>query len=414
MTRVPGGGAGFDSALTGPHPRRRFLAWLAASPLVSASAAAQVADESFRIKEAGEAINVFDLEAAARRNMRSAHWGYLATGVLDDATVQANRDGFAKWGVTARRMVDTSSVNIDCGLFGEAWSSPVALAPVSSQRAFHQDGERPAAQAARTRNALLILSSLTTISIETVIRDRDGPVWFQLYPTNDRAIARALVERADKAGASAIVLTVDLLAGGARRETMAALGRSDAGNCAQCHEPGSGMAGFLKRKAMFDRLDLAGVRSVGDPSMTWEFVTELRGWTRKKILVKGIMSPDDAERALAFGADGVIVSNHGGRAEESLVSTIEVLPSIRAKIGTRAPILLDGGVRRGVDVFKALALGADMVCIGRPYVWGSAAFGREGVEAAMRLIDDELVSAMEQAGVTRLAGVKRDRLVRLS
>lgn len=379
---------------------------------MAGSAAGQQRTDAPAIASADEAINVFDLERAARRNMRDAHWGYLDTGVLDDATVEANRKGFLRWGLTARRLVDVSRIDLSCRLFDETWGSPVALAPVSSQRAFHQDGERPVAKAAGRRNALLMLSTLTTVSVETVARDRAGPFWFQLYPTDDRAAARRFVERADAAGASAIVLTADLLAGGMRRETLADLSRRDGGNCAQCHEPG--LEGFLKRKAMFDSVDRAKVRSINNPSLTWGVLGEMRGWTGRRLLVKGVMTPDDATRAVEAGADGIIVSNHGGRAEESLIATIDVLPAIAAAVRGRAAVVMDGGIRRGTDVFKALALGADAVAIGRPYVWGSAAFGEAGVAAAMRLIDEELRSAMQQTGAVSLADITADRIVRLA
>lgn len=391
--------------------RRRFLRYLAASPLIgglTGPAFAQAARSPVReITRAGEAQNVFEFQAIAERTMRPAHYGYLQTGVLDDGTLDANRRAFGRWGVEARRLVDVSKVDLSVRLFGEEWASPVVLAPVASQRAYHQDAERPVARAAHERGVLQILSTMTNISIETVISDRQGPVWFQLYPTNDLATAKGLVSRADKAGASAIVFTADLLSGGMRRETQERLARMDPGDCSSCHDRAEGFSDLVKRKAMFDRFDLGGARSLNNPSLTWDFIRRLRDWTDRKILVKGIMSPDDAELALTYGADGIIVSNHGGRAEESLIGTLDVLPSIAAKVNRRIPVLMDGGVRRGTDVFKALALGASAVCIGRPYIWGLSAFGSEGVAAVIALIEQELRSVMQQAGVTRIASVGR-------
>lgn len=401
--------------------RRRFLGYLAASPLASVlfpaalgSAEARAADASTTtITSAEQAINVFDLQAVAERTMRPAHYGYLQTGVLDDLTVAANREGFRKYGFRARRLVDTGTIDLSIELFGQTWASPVALAPVSSQRAFHQDAERPSAKAARRRGALQTISTLTNVSFETLMDDRQAPLWFQLYPTNDLATARRLVERADAAGAGAIVLTVDLLAGGMRRETQAALARRDSGNCQQCHDRSAGFTDYLKRKAMFDGLDLRQATALGDSKLTWDYVRLVRGWTKKPVLVKGVMSGQDAELALAHGADGIVVSNHGGRAEESLVGAIDVLPEVVAVVRQRVPVLIDGGFRRGADVFKALGLGANAVCIGRPYIWGLSAYGQLGVETAMRLIDEELISSMRQAGVSRASRISAADVIKL-
>ena len=397
--------------------RRRFLRFLtlgAAAGGISGAALAQTLRISPRdILEAKEALNVSDFLPIAERTMRPAHFGYLQTGVLDDGTIDANRAAYRNWGIRARRLIDVSRIDLTTKLLGETWASPVVLAPVASQRAYHHEAERPVARAARSRGALQILSTMTNISIETVIADRQGPIWFQLYPTNDMDIAKALVTRADRAGASAIVFTADLLSGGMRRETQEHLARMDPGDCSSCHDRSAGFADLVRRKAMFDRFDLGEARTLNNPSLTWEFIRRLRDWTDKKVLVKGIMTPEDAEMALAYGADGLIVSNHGGRAEESLVGTLDALPAIAEKINRRVPLLLDGGIRRGTDVFKALALGASAVCVGRPYIWGLSAFGSEGVEAVLNILDEELRSVMQQAGVTRIGAIGRNNLTPL-
>ncbi len=398
--------------------RRRFLKYLAASPLAAGIGAsvlpalAQVGGPPGAITDPRDIQNVFELQTIAARTIRPAHYGYLQTGVLDDQTIEANRLAFTRWGIEARRLVNVSKVDLSIKLFDKSYASPIALAPVSAQRAFHQDGERPAARAAHTRNSLQILSTLTTISIETVIADRQAPVWFQLYPTGDLDIARKLVTRADKAGANAIVLTADLLGGGMRRETQTIMARPDPSNCSQCHDRAAGFTDLVRRKAMFDGIDVTRT-AFANPSLTWDFIGRLREWTKKRVLVKGVMTPDDADHAIAHGADGIIVSNHGGRAEESLIGTLDVLPGIVDKVGGRAPVLVDSGVRRGTDVFKALALGASAVCIGRPYIWGLAAFGQVGVETVLRLLEQELSSAMAQAGVTRIADIGRRNVLKL-
>jgi (S)-2-hydroxy-acid oxidase len=298
-------------------------------------------------------------------------------------------------------------------MFGESWASPVALCPIGSQRAFHTEGEVAPARAARKRSALQMLSTLATRSIEDVIEARGGPVWFQVYPTDDLAVTKQLVRRADSAGASAFVLTLDLLAGGMRRETMTRLARTDTRTCAACHVP-STPTNVFPHRPMFENMDLSRVKDINNAALTWDYIARIREVARKPVIVKGVTSGEDAKLALRNGVDGIMISNHGGRAEESLIGTIEVLPEVAAAVRGRVPIIIDGGVRRGSDVFKALALGATMVGIGRPYIWGLGAFGQSGVEAVMRLIDEELVQTMRQAGVKRLADIAPSAVQRLT
>ena len=392
--------------------RRQFLQWLAATPLAAAASSASEAlaqgGSTALVKSASEALNVFELEAVARQNIPPAHWGYLSGGVLDDRTVRSNRSAYDRWGIRGRRLIDVSRVSTATTLFGETWNSPIALAPVSSQMAFHAEGERASSAAAGKRNALQILSTLTTVSIEDVMKARGGPVWQQLYPTNIAALGEKVVARAQAAGAGAIVFTIDMLGGGDRRETQALNARLDSRECATCHTPRAGYN--FSRKRMFDGLDMTGALTPNNATLTWDYLSRLRDLVKTRLLVKGVMTPEDADQAIRRGVDGIIVSNHGGRAEESLVGTLDVLPGIAEAVRRRVPILIDGGIRRGPDAFRALALGASMVCIGRPYVWGLGAFGEAGVAAALQLLDDELASTMRQAGVTSIAGVKRDCL----
>ncbi|HEY7800027.1 MAG TPA: alpha-hydroxy acid oxidase [Hyphomonadaceae bacterium] len=388
--------------------RRRFLRYLAASPLLALPAFAQQRI-STEVLKASDALNVFELEAIAKRNVPVAHWGYLSGGVLDDRTVQSNRQAFDAWGLRARRLIDVTQVSLSTTLFGKTLGSPVILSPVSSQRAFHADGEAASARAAGKRKALQVLSGLTTVSLEDVMTAHGGEVWQQIYTSNRPELGLQIARRADAAGAGALVLTVDL-AGGMRRETQAIGARADARECSSCHRQGGGYD--FSRKKMFDGLDLAGVFTPTSSALTWDYIARLRDVSKKRVLIKGVMTAEDAELAVKRGLDGIIVSNHGGRAEESLVGTLDVLPEIAAAVKKRMPILIDGGFRRGTDVFKALALGANAVCIGRPYCWGLGAFGEEGVETALRLIDDELASAMRQTGVTSIAGITAKSLMK--
>lgn len=400
--------------------RRRFLQFLAASPLLAlgmrgcAPAVAQTAAPDSRSPRRGligspnDALNVFDFEPVARQALPPAHYGYLATGVDDDATLRANRTGFSLLQIRARRLVDVSHVDTSVELFGTSWTTPIALAPVGSLKAFHADGEAAAARAARAHGQLMILSTVSTTSVEEVTAARSGPIWYQLYPTDTWRITRALVKRAEASGCPVLVLTVDLPAG-RNTETQARFAKEDRRPCGSCHQPG--LTGFLRRKPMFDGLDVGGV-SFSAPALTWEFVHRLRDLTKMKLVLKGIETREDAALCVRHGVDGIIVSNHGGRAHESGRATIECLPEVVAAVQGRMPVLVDGGFRRGTDVVKALALGAKAVCIGRPYVWGLAAFGQSGVDKVLDLLNRELALMMRHVGATSVAKLDRSVLVK--
>lgn len=395
--------------------RRRFMQWMAGAPL---AAGALTASHAFAqqgaqraMADARDVLNVFELEARAKEMIPASHWGYLTGGVQDDLTLAANRSAYAKWGLRPRRLVDVSRVDTQVTLFGQTYGSPIALSPVSSQKAFHGDGELAVGVAAGKRKALQVLSALTTVSLEDVMKAHGMPVWQQLYTTNIPALGEKMIARAQGAGTGAVVFTIDLLGGGQRRETQALFARVDTRTCATCHTPRAGYD--FSRKKMFDGIDMTGAVTPNSNALTWDYVSRLRDIVKTKLLVKGVMTGEDAELAIRRGVDAIIVSNHGGRSEDSLVGTLDALPEIAAVVDGRVPILIDGGIRRGSDAFKALALGASMVCVGRPYVWGLGAFGEEGVGTALRLLDEELVQTMRQCGVTSIAGITRDRLADL-
>ena len=396
--------------------RRRFLTFLASSPLFALSASgawsalvetAQAAESDgptrALIASANDALNVFDFELVARQKLPPAHYGYLATGVDDDATLLANRTGFSKIQIRARRLVDVSRIDTSTELFGTTWKTPIVLAPVGSQKAFHADGEMASARAAGGRGHLQILSTGTTTSVENVTSAWRGPIWYQLYPTDTWRITQALVKRAERAGCPVLVLTVDLPFG-RNTETEVRFRQSDTRQCASCHQPG--WAGYFRRKPMFDGLDLTGV-SMAAPGLTWEVVRRLRDITKLKLVLKGIETREDAELAVRHGVDGIIVSNHGGRAQEGGRGTIECLPEVVDGVQGKLPVLIDGGFRRGTDIFKALALGARGICIGRPYIWGLAAFGQAGVDKVLDILTRELVLMMRHAGTTSVGKIDR-------
>ena len=377
--------------------------WAASALPGTAQAAGNDGPGRALIASVNDALNVFDFEPVARHTLPPAHYGYLTTGVDDDVTLQANRTGFSRLQIRARRLVDVSRIDTSTELFGTTWKTPIVLAPVGSQKAFHADGEIASARAAGGRGHLLILSTGSTTSVENVTSAWGGPIWYQLYPTDTWRITQALVKRAERAGCPVLVLTVDLPVG-RNTETEARFRKSDTRQCASCHQPG--WAGYFRRKPMFDGLDVSGV-SMFAPGLTWEFVRRLRDITKLKLVLKGIETREDAELAVRHGVDGIIVSNHGGRAQEGGRGTIECLPEVVDAVQGKLPVLIDGGFRRGTDIFKALALGARGICIGRPYIWGLAAFGQTGVDKVLDILTRELALMMRQVGATSVGKIDR-------
>ena len=424
--------------------RRAFLKFLAVSPLFATTGhlpailgmlplGRSERDEFLRevdtaqakesiISGPDQAIDVFEFEAAAQKALPPAHFGYLATGVDDDHTVRANHDGYSRIRIRARRLVDVTHIDMSTSLLGVKWSSPILICPVGSQKAFHPEGEIAVARAARAKDHLQILSTVATSSIESVIAARGGPVWQQLYPTNVWEVTRAIVSRAEAAGCPAIVLTVDLQEG-SNRETLFRGQRADQRDCSTCHSGYTGYArarggastgfkGYVARKPMFDGLDVAKVTALHPEAMDWEFVKRLRDLVKGKLLIKGIVTRDDAQLAVSHGIDAIMVSNHGGRSEETLRPTIESLPEVLDGVAGKIPITVDGGVRRGTDIFKALAVGASAVGVGRPYAWGLAAFGQPGVEAVLEILRRELRTIMRQAGTTSIERITPAYVIR--
>ena len=393
--------------------RRQFLKFLSASPLF-ASAVPALAESLVPgvrlsdplawaplkaenlIKTPKEAINVFDFEPVCRANVPPAHFGYMASGIDDEVTLRANREGFLKFQLRPRRLVDVSKVDMSTDILGVRYDSPIILAPVGGQQSFHPDGEVAVAKAARAGNHLQILSTVTNVGIEDVTAARGAPLWYQLYATNKWEVAKAMVQRAEKAGSLAVAVTVDR-SGGRNQETLFRLVPTDTRECSGCHERGS-LATNVKRRAMLNDLDLSGLTHTQSSAMTWDFLKRLRDVTKMKIVIKGILAHEDARLAVDAGVDAIIVSNHGGRSEDSGRSTIDALPEIVEAVGGRMPVLVDSGFRRGTDIVKALCLGASAVCVGRPYIWGLGAFGQPGVERVLELLRTELYAAMQQVG----------------
>jgi isopentenyl diphosphate isomerase/L-lactate dehydrogenase-like FMN-dependent dehydrogenase len=392
--------------------RRQFLRFLAGTPVLAGSGlipflaeklleADQLPNEL--IKAAEEALNVFDFEPVAKDRMSPAHYGYTVSGTDGDETLMANRKGFERFQVRARRLVDIRNPDTSTSVFGVPWTTPIALAPVGGQGKYHAEGEVAAARGAKPGGHTQILSTMTSRTVEDVIAARGAPVWFQLYPSNYWHIAEGVVKRAEQAGCPVVAITVDRAAP-RNMETFERYVRSDTADCSACHVEGTPQE-RLRNRAMWTGIDLTGVEHTQASGLTWDFVDRLKAATSMRVVLKGIVTAEDAILGLQHGADGIIVSNHGGRSEASGRSTIETLPEIVAAVRGRVPVLIDGGFRRGTDIFKALALGADAVCVGRPYVWGLGAFGQAGVEQVLNILRTEFRRAMQEAGVTSVGQI---------
>jgi isopentenyl diphosphate isomerase/L-lactate dehydrogenase-like FMN-dependent dehydrogenase len=349
------------------------------------------------IKTPKEAINVFDFEPVARQNVPPAHFGYMASGVDDEVTLRANREDFKKFQLMPHRLNDVSKVDTSIELFGTRYDSPIFVAPTGANQFFHPDGELAVARAARAGNHLQMLSTSSNFSVDDVTRERGAPIWFQLYASPSFEVAKALIKRADGAGCPVLMVTVDRIAG-RNQETLFRLMKSDTRECSGCHDRSS-FAKRALRRHNYDGIDLSGIKGGGESSnLDWDTVKRMRDVTKMKIMLKGIVTADDAELAVQNGLDGILVSNHGGRGEDNGRSTIDALPEIIAVVNGRIPVIVDSGFRRGTDAVKALAMGAQAVGIGRPYLWGLGAFGQEGVERVLELVRTETRAAMQQCG----------------
>jgi 4-hydroxymandelate oxidase len=408
--------------------RRAFCKFLAASPLWAAAGlttrAAEIGDDELGaffvpdaplIESADQAVNVFDLEAVARHNLPPAHYGQIATGAGSGKTLMRNRAGFGLYGIHARRMIGVSKVDTSIELFGRKLAYPIMLSPIGSHRIANPEGELATAKGAAAMNANMIMSTFSSTAIEEVVAARGGPIWYQLYTTNNFEVTTALVKRAEAAGCTAVAVTVDTPAG---RNTVTAtrLARTDERTCKACHGDATGNritpragAGAVP-KPMFAGLNMQGV-GLTSPSLTWDFIKRLKDVTRMKVVIKGLEAGEDAALAVASGADGIIISNHGGRATETGRGTIECVAEVSQAVAGRVPVLVDGGIRRGTDVFKALALGADAVGIGRPYIWGLATFGQQGVERVLDIFNNELRLAMVGCGTTSIRQITESALI---
>ena len=347
-------------------------------------------------------VNLHDFEALARARMDPAAFDYFSGGAGDEHTMAANRRAFDDLALRPRVLVDVATVDSSTTVLGQRMACPVLLAPAALQQMGHPDGELATARAAGASGLIMCCSTISTFPIEQVAEAATAPLWFQLYVFRDRDVSRDLVARAEAAGCTALILTVDTPRLG-RRER-------DARN-AFTLPPGIRLANLepYARAAMTlaegPKTLPEWVQRLYDPSLSWEAIAWLRSISTLPVLVKGILTAEDARLAVAHGAAGIIVSNHGGRQLDGAIATMTALPEVVAAVDGAVPVLVDGGVRRGTDVVRALALGASAALLARPYLWGLAADGEPGVRRVLAMLSAEVELAMALLGCRSVAEI---------
>ena len=362
------------------------------SVLAAANAAAAKPD-------AIEPADIFDYAKLAPDHMSKVGWEYISGGAADELTLRWNRESYDRIRLRPRVLVDVSQLDTKVRLLGQEMPYPILLAPTAYHKLAHSEGEIATAKGAGAAGATLVVSSSATTSLEDIAQVATKPLWFQLYVQSDRDFTRDLVRRAETAGYQALVVTVDSPVLGPRyRETRTPFALP----------PGAERANFrgLKTATGGQRPSESTIyTAVLDPKLTWKEIEWLRGLTKLPLLLKGIVNADDAVRGVDVGAAGIIVSNHGGRNLDTLPATIDALPEVAARVGGRVPVLVDGGIRRGTDVLKAIAFGASAVLIGRPYLYGLAVGGANGVTRVVNILRRELEMAMALTGRTSVAQI---------
>ncbi len=362
--------------------RRELLKFIFASPFFGAMTGLPVSafatPDRATPETARQALDIFQIKKVAREKLPLPVWHFIINGSDDGKTMAANRDVFDEWELRVRRMIDVSNIDTSVELFGDKYPSPIILAPIGAQQRVHPEGELAIANAAAKRNQLMIASMMTSYSF-TEIATVGGPLWFQMYSSPHTEMMLHMLSLAEAVNTPVLVLTVDTSSRGNREGEL-----------------------WFRRQIAQTGMRIGNIENykgrmmIGDPSMTWDIIKWVRDNTRMKIVLKGIVTREDAALAIDYGVDGIIVSNHGGRQEESNRATLDSLIEVLEGTQDNIPVLIDGGFRRGTDIFKALALGAKAVAIGRPQVYGLGAFGQEGVDQVLRILNTELETIMKQ------------------
>ncbi|MGE5837825.1 MAG: alpha-hydroxy acid oxidase [Acidobacteriota bacterium] len=351
-------------------------------------------------------INISDFEALARERMEPSAYDYYAGGANDERTVADNLRAFDRWVIRPRMLAGVREVDTSTALLGSSISLPVALAPTAFNRLGHSDGELAAARAAGAAGTLMCCSTIASYPLEEIAATATGPLWFQLYVYRDRDVTRDLVGRAEAAGYRALVVTVDTPRLGQRERDVRNRFTLPAGiSIVNLERYGTPDALRWAATSSFTEY----VHKLLDDSLTWESIDWLRTITSLPVLIKGVLTAEDAALCVQHGIAGIIVSNHGGRQLDGAIATMDALPEV-VNVAGRVPVLIDGGIRRGTDVFKALAAGASAVLIGRPYLWGLAADGEAGVRKVLEIFRSELELAMALAGCATIGAITRSHV----
>ena len=365
--------------------------FLAGSPLL----AQQSGDPQQEKPSLEEMINVFDFEPLCKANTTKAAYDYVRGGGWDEWTLRRNREAFGKVTLRPRYLRKVAELDLSITLFGKKLSMPIFVAPTGTHSVVHPDGEPVTARGAGAADAVMVVSTSSSYPIDQIAAAATGPLWFQLYAGPDVAGTRERVDRALAAGCQAVCFTVDA--------PYIAPRERDFRN--RLSRPTNQRPANPRRRRRGKTTSSYGLEPRLLAYLNWDFFDQLRGWVETPLLVKGILTPEDAKLAVEHGADGVIVSNHGGRYLDSVPATIEVLPEIIDQVGGRAPVLVDSGFRRGTDILKALAIGAKAVLVGRPPLWGLGAFGDVGVQRVLEILRKELAWAMGLAGRPNIASI---------
>jgi 4-hydroxymandelate oxidase len=341
-------------------------------------------------------LDLTDFECAAKTVMPPMTWEYVSGAAADELTLRWNHEAYEKIRLMSRALVDVSQLDTRITLLDRELAFPILLAPTAYQKISHPDGELATVKGAGDANATMVLSTFSTVTLEEVAAAAKTPLWFQLYVQPDREFTRDLVHRAEVAGYQALVVTVDTPVLGPRyRELRAKFSPPERANL-------RGLKGATGAQRPTEQSIFSLVL---DPKLTWKDIDWLRSITKLPVLLKGVQNPADAERAVQAGVAGIIVSNHGARQLDTGPATIESLPRVVEKVGGKMPVLVDGGIRRGTDILKALGYGASAVLIGRPYVYGLAVDGARGVTRTVNILRRELESAMAMCGRTSIASI---------
>lgn len=349
-------------------------------------------------------INLYDYEAAARQRLPAMAYDYYASGALDEITLRENHAAYDRIALRYRVLRDVSQRDLSTTVLGQRVSMPILIAPTAFHGMANPEGELATARAAGAARTIMVLSTLSNSSVEEVAHAATAPLWFQLYVYRDRSATVDLIQRVEAAGFTALMLTVDAPVLGRREVDMRNQFRLPPGLSVR-NMMASGMA---KLPEVADSGLAAYFASLLDPSLGWDDLQWLRSVTRLPILIKGVIRGDDAALAVERGVSGIVVSNHGGRQLDTAPATIDVLPEVVEAVAGRVEVLVDGGIRRGADVVKAVALGARATMVGRPILWGLAVGGEGGVSGVLQILRAELDCALALCGCASIAAVGRD------